>query len=200
MPLIFLVLLFAGSAWAHDGQVPIYKFRAVTAAIFAGANPVTSEDDLRGVEYLSQLGIHTVVSLQGADVDGTFSGRISNWMHHGERPGFTDVERCLVEGQGMTYVNLPIRSRRPWGEQDRRSVEEALTLLSQATPEAPLYLHCQRGIDRTGLIVALYRVHHQGWTPEAAYEEWLAVGRSRVARLVTAALDDYYCERQLLPL
>lgn len=200
MSFILLSLVWISGAWAHDGEVPIFKFRAVTPAIFAGANPIHAEGDSRGVEYLKQLGIRTVISLQGADVDGTFSGRISNWMHHGERPGFTDVERCMVEGQGMRFINLPIRSRRPWGEQDRESVEEAITLLSNATPEQPVYLHCQRGIDRTGLIVALYRVRHQGWTSEAAYQEWLAVGRTRVARMVTAALDDYYCERHLLPL
>ncbi len=195
-----MVLIWAATGFAHSGDVPIFKFRSVTPSIFAGANPVARDGDLAGVDYLQTIGIRTILSLQGADVDGSVPGVVSNWMHHGERPQFTELERCAVEGRGMSFVNLPIRSRRPWGESDRKSVEDAVVLLAQASPEAPLYLHCQRGIDRTGLIVALYRVREQGWTPKAAYDEWTSVGRGRLARLVTAALDDYYCERYLLPL
>ncbi len=184
-------------AFSHSGAEPIFKFRVVAEGIYAGANPVGVDGDAAGVRYLRSLGIHTVVSLQGADVDGTVAGRVSNWLHHGERPGFDEIERCAVEALDMTYINLPIRSRRPWGDQDYESVQKALEIFKQATPQAPVYLHCQRGIDRTGLIVALYRVQVQGWTPAEAYAEWDQVGRSRVAKLVTAALDDYYCERFL---
>ncbi len=195
---LVLVLIGSANAFGHGSDVPIFKFRAVTSSVFAGANPVAPNGDLAGVDYLQSIGIRTVVSLQGADVDGSISGVVSNWIHHGERAHFTELERCAVEGRGMRFVNLPVRSRRPWGERDRNAVEDALSFLVQASPEAPLYLHCQRGIDRTGLIVALYRIRAQGWTPEAAYAEWNGLGRTRVARMVTAALDDYFCEKHLL--
>jgi protein tyrosine/serine phosphatase len=35
----------------------------------------------------------------------------------------------------------------------------------------PLMIHCQHGADRTGALVALYRVVVQGWTKEMAIEE-----------------------------
>ena len=48
----------------------------------------------------------------------------------------------------------------------------------------PLFVHCQHGEDRTGLIVAVYRVTTCGWAKEAAwaeakhfgYHSWLNIG------------------------
>lgn len=46
-----------------------------------------------------------------------------------------------------------------------------------ADPDAqPVFVHCQQGEDRTGAMVAIYRIARQGWTPEHAYAEALALG------------------------
>jgi protein tyrosine/serine phosphatase len=38
------------------------------------------------------------------------------------------------------------------------------------------YVHCEHGQDRTGLVVAAYRVLHDGWTTDAARAEALSYG------------------------
>jgi tyrosine-protein phosphatase SIW14 len=56
-----------------------------------------------------------------------------------------------------------------------------------ATAPKPVLLHCQHGQDRTGLIVACYRVKVSGWTKQAAwaealkfgYRNWLNLGLNR---------------------
>ena len=40
----------------------------------------------------------------------------------------------------------------------------------------PVYVHCTEGVDRTGLIIALYRVIEQGWAPKDAHDEMMAHG------------------------
>lgn len=40
----------------------------------------------------------------------------------------------------------------------------------------PVFVHCQRGADRTGLMCAAYRVVVQGWSREAAVEEMVLGG------------------------
>jgi protein tyrosine/serine phosphatase len=39
-----------------------------------------------------------------------------------------------------------------------------------------LLVHCERGQDRTGLVIASYRVRKCGWTKEAAMAEALTLG------------------------
>lgn len=39
-------------------------------------------------------------------------------------------------------------------------------------------VHCLKGVDRTGYVVAAYRVLVQGWTIDAACAEWKEKGRS----------------------
>ena len=36
---------------------------------------------------------------------------------------------------------------------------------------APIFVHCQRGADRTGLMCAIYRIAVQGWTKDEAIAE-----------------------------
>lgn len=39
-----------------------------------------------------------------------------------------------------------------------------------------IYVHCARGVDRTGMIVATYRILHQGWDRKRAIMEMLDDG------------------------
>ena len=42
----------------------------------------------------------------------------------------------------------------------------------------PFIIHCRRGKDRTGLLVALYRIEAQGWHPQLAWEEMRYFGHA----------------------
>ncbi len=35
----------------------------------------------------------------------------------------------------------------------------------------PLYVHCQHGVDRTGAMMAVYRIQEEGWSNAEAYAE-----------------------------
>jgi protein tyrosine/serine phosphatase len=55
----------------------------------------------------------------------------------------------------------------------------AKILLAITSARSPVLVHCQWGRDRTGLVIAAYRVRVCGWTKDAAMSEALAYGYRR---------------------
>lgn len=81
----------------------------------------------------------------------------------------TQQEREAVEKLGLQWENISLTGD---GASDaaRRDALRALLL----DPDAPPTLvHCAAGVNRTGLAVGMYRIHHDGWTYEQVYEEML---------------------------
>jgi tyrosine-protein phosphatase SIW14 len=76
-------------------------------------------------------------------------------------------EKRAVEANGMRFVSLPWTSRRgPIHDQ----VLAFLNLMRE-NPGKKIFVHCARGADRTGLMVALYRITFDHWSVDEALEE-----------------------------
>ena len=113
-------------------------------------------------------------------------GRVSPTIYRGAQPeegGFTLLkamgirtvvnlryrhrERETVEAAGMRSVEIPMNS---FSRVDENTVRQVLAILAD-TDNHPVFLHCRHGKDRTGMIIALYRMTYQGWSKEAAVAE-----------------------------
>lgn len=150
-----LIAAMAGAGCAsirpHTASSPLPNFHRVDAGLYRGGQP-TAE----GFRRLADLGVKTVVSLRA----------------YGHSARQEQAERRQVEALGMRWVSLPMRMYwRPSGEQ----VAEFLALTG-AEAAGPVFIHCQHGEDRTGSMVAVYRVARHGWAWEAAYAEALSLG------------------------
>ena len=65
------------------------------------------------------------------------------------------------------------------------------------TPEnQPLFVHCRLGADRTGLIIAVYRIVHDGWTSERAKAEAKHYGMHPWEMGMKSYIHDFYQGRQ----
>jgi len=71
-----------------------------------------------------------------------------------------------LKGIDLRYLPIPVKTWHP-------EEEAAVRFLREVTNpgNAPLLVHCQHGADRTGVMVALYRVAVQGWSKEKALKE-----------------------------
>lgn len=71
-----------------------------------------------------------------------------------------------ARGLPLKLYRIPMRA----GKITRAQMVEALVVLRDAPK--PLLVHCWHGSDRTGFIVALYRMVFQGWSREKAIAEF----------------------------
>lgn len=79
----------------------------------------------------------------------------------------TDDEVRCAAAYGVKVINMKIYvSKDPTDEQ----IERFLALVSDPQNQ-PVLVHCRGGADRTGLMVALYRVIHDGWNLSEAEKE-----------------------------
>jgi len=120
----------------------LHKLYRVNEHIYRSAQPTRE-----GLRALPALGIKTVIDLRGAS----------------ERSG----EAQLLDAIGIKYINIPMP---PLGAPSIESVKQALALLIDQSAW-PILVHCQRGSDRTGTVIACFRISQDGWSNQQALDE-----------------------------
>lgn len=75
---------------------------------------------------------------------------------------------------GMRYVSVPMTGLTPPTESQTNTI---LALLEDEKA-GPVFVHCMRGADRTGAVVAAYRIDHDKWDNARALEEAKSDGMS----------------------
>jgi protein tyrosine/serine phosphatase len=144
---ILVVLLLAVSGFAETKSssskpyVRIKNFGQINENYFRGAQP-----EVRDYADLAALGVRTVIDLT--------------------RDGRSD-ERWHVERAGMKFFRIPMTtSDRP----SEAAVNQFLKLVNDPD-NFPVYVHCQGGRHRTGVMTAVYRMTQDGWNADRAYQE-----------------------------
>jgi protein tyrosine/serine phosphatase len=61
----------------------------------------------------------------------------------------------------------------------------------------PVFVHCNHGSNRTGTIVACYRISQERWTGKRAIEEAKRYGMSWIQFSMKDYISDYYRDRGL---
>jgi protein tyrosine/serine phosphatase len=135
-------LLFAQETTADSfPRIHIDNFGQVSDTYYRGAQP-----SARGFAELAALGVRTVIDL-------TSEG-------HGN-------EKSMVEQSGMKFYRIPLTTS-AWPS--RSAISLFLSLVSNPANQ-PVFVHCQGGRHRTGVMTAVYRMTHDGWTAGQAVTE-----------------------------
>ena len=82
-------------------------------------------------------------------------------------PDFADRERALCQRKGVEFHYFPMPS-------DGRGAMEQFTAVYRLLNDQeskPVLVHCNAGVARTGVSVALYRILHDGWSTDKALDE-----------------------------
>lgn len=130
----------------------IPNFHEVHPWLFRGGQPTT-----QGLDQLYNMGVRTVVDLR-AD------------------PEEADLEKQLCEEHGLKFVNIAIAKNRQPTDNDVHRFMQVVDY-SHAHPDAgSVYVHCHHGGDRTGCMVAMYRIAEDKYSYADAHNEMLRYG------------------------
>lgn len=143
-------------------QEGILNFGKVSDTLYRGAQP-----DTNGINNLKKLGIKTIISLRQPG---------SAWT----------AEAAAAQAAGLVYTNFPMSGiSKPNAEQVR------MILATIDSLPGPVFVHCAHGCDRTGTIVACYRIQHDKWTVASAQEEADRYGMSSVERGMRLCITEF---------
>jgi tyrosine-protein phosphatase SIW14 len=141
----------------------VHNFHQVNDHIYRGAQPTNP-----GFAELAKLGVKTVIDLRES----------------GDR---SVSEKKTVEAAGMHYLSFPLEG---FGAPPAEVVTKLLALFEDAKA-GPVFVHCRRGADRTGTVLAVYRMVHDHWENAKALAEAKAFGMSWTERAMQSYIAHY---------
>ena len=144
------------------------NFHQINSQLYRGAQPKAG-----GLKTLKTIGIKTIVNLRGK----------------GEG---TEAESQEARALGMRYYNIPLPE---FSRPNDKQVQQVLDLINAAENQ-PVFVHCRHGEDRTGTIIACYRITHDGWTAAQAKREAQERGMSWTQIGMRRYIDKFYQQRQ----
>ena len=146
------LMLFSTTVFAQSAETELPRFQQVSDRLYRGAQPGTG-----GLRRLRELGIDTIINLRGAG-------------------DLTRAEEADARELGLNYFNVPLPN---WGRPQDDRVRRILLIIA-APQNGRVFVHCRDGVDRTGTIVALHRIAHEGWSSHAAVAEAERNGMRRI--------------------
>jgi protein tyrosine/serine phosphatase len=149
-----VLLLVRLSAAAEVEPAHVRNFGQVNENLFRGGMPT---DD--ALQELKAMGIGLIIDLR-------------------EESAARRTEKQKVEHLGIRYEHVPMRTLtapRP------AEIQQVLALILRES-SCKVYVHCLRGKDRTGTVIACYRIQHDGWDNERALAEAKDYGMSRLEK------------------
>jgi len=133
-------------AGATAGEAPDSKQEEVAPGIFRSAQP-----DAAALRAAQARGVRTVVVL---------------------RSGVPAGERSETAKLGLELVHVPMDGTQIPSMEE---VDQALAVMLDPS-KRPVLVHCAHGEERTGAVIAAYRVVVEGWDPAAAEAEAIEHG------------------------
>lgn len=122
-------------------QGSVYNFGKVDGHTYRGTQPYTH--DYQG---LKDMGVKTILDLRNDP---------------------EEYSQDIAERVGLNYINVPMSSHT---EPSILSIQAALTVIRNKE-NWPVYVHCEGGRHRTGVVIATYRVKDYGWSKTKAWAE-----------------------------
>lgn len=162
--LLFVVIAFVNFAQAQTGDKDLPNFYQVNAKLYRGGQPSET-----GITKLAAMGVKTIIDLRGTDKNSL-------------------KEKHWAENAGIKFIAVDLSN---WFEPGAADIAEIMKDID-APENQPVFVHCKRGADRTGTVVAVYRISHDDWTARHANDEAKRFGFGWWQVWMKDYINDYY--------
>jgi uncharacterized protein (TIGR01244 family) len=149
---IFALLVTAAvcPAQSEPSGAKILNLHKVNDHLYRAGQPRSGD-----IKKLAEMGIKTIINLRGANQS-------------------TKAAEAEARQAGVAYFNIPMRGL---GRPSKEQLDRVLAIIN-APENWPVLIHCKRGSDRTGTVVAIYRIMNDGWSAREAIAEAEHLGMS----------------------
>lgn len=162
--LILFIFVGMSAPKARARRVDLPNFHKVNETLYRGGQP--SEE---GIEQLAKMGIKTIINFRDTD------GKVRR-------------EQQLAEANGMKFFNPHLSN---WFASKDDDINKILEII-QNPENQPVFIHCKRGADRTGTVVAAYRMKYENWKDIEANKEAKEYGLGWWQVWMKRYIHDYY--------
>ncbi|RTL46164.1 MAG: hypothetical protein EKK48_02170 [Candidatus Melainabacteria bacterium] len=139
----------------------ISNMSVVSPHLIRGAQPTVP-----ALSVLKSAGVKTIINLRN-------------------EPILVAQEAGAAKRAGLNYINIPMALfETPTKQQFQK-------FLSAVDNNGPVFVHCQMGEDRTGTMVAVYRMAREGWDANRAYQEMTSMGFKTFLGSLKGAVFEY---------
>jgi tyrosine-protein phosphatase SIW14 len=166
--LLMVALAINTLAQSETRYAELPNFHQVNSQLYRGGQPKPG-----GLPRLKALGIKTIVNLRGEDAQ-------------------TQAEGAEARELGLAYYSISLPE---FSGPKEEEVQRVLDIIS-APENQPVFVHCRRGKDRTGTIIACYRIAHDGWNSADAKKEAKTRGMSWTQIGMKDFINEFYQRRQ----
>jgi protein tyrosine/serine phosphatase len=164
----YMVIALSVSSFAHGQKAAKNKdlpnFSEVNSNLFRGGQPKEE-----GIKQLAKMGVKTFINLRGED-------------------DLSKKEKKWVQDSGMKFIGVSLNN---WFKPKDADIEKIIAMIDNAENQ-PVFVHCQRGADRTGTVIAVYRMTHENWTAKEANKEAKEFGFGWWQFWMKDYINDYY--------
>ncbi|HSZ61946.1 MAG TPA: dual specificity protein phosphatase family protein [Terriglobales bacterium] len=158
----------AGDASGHSGRAYGERRRVTGIGDFGEVTPRLfrgAQPNHAGFKALSRMGVGIVVDTRG---------------------NRTRTEGKEVRRLGMRYVAIPWHCPFPHDETFAKFLR-----LMRENPDKKVFVHCRLGDDRTGMMIAAYRMADEHWTADEAMREMREFGFNEAHHVICPTLASY---------
>lgn len=135
----------------------IRNFHKIDDKLFRGAAPDSEE----AFKALKENGVDTIIDLRGSHSTNPEQLKYEEYFS----------EKYLSQNSIPAYHHLEMSAKTPPTE---KQILELFDIIKNA--KGKVFIHCKSGIDRTGIMSALYEIQTKGITPEEAFKHMQGFG------------------------